>query len=155
MPYSGNPVANPADDVRLRIGDTDAVNPRFTDGEIEFVLSEAGGDPLTAAVLAVEFMLAKMAPLFDESVGSVSREVTGQRDGYQALLDNLRRRLACHASPYAGGISRSDKLDQAVDRDRVPPQFTERMFAARGTTQVSSVSERTYTETVAGILPEP
>lgn len=122
--YSGNPNASLLDRVRFSLGDTQAKSPQFTDGEIMALLEDAGQDPLSAALLACDALVAKYAGACDESVGSVSMAYSQKAAGYRALADTLRSRLARRALPYAGGISWSDKRRQQMDRDRVQPQFS-------------------------------
>ena len=122
--YSGNPNNSPLDRVRFTLGDTQAATPHFTDGEILALLDDAGEDPLSAALLACDALVARYAGACDESVGSVSMAYSQKAAGYRALADTLRSRLARRALPYAGGISWTDKRRQQMDRDRIQPQFS-------------------------------
>lgn len=121
--YSGDPTTSPVDEVRFLVGDTDPNAWLMTDGEVAYTLRQAGGDPHAAAIRACEGILAKLARCRDETVGSVSISFSQDVAGYQARLATLRRALVAGAVPYAGGISRSDKLAQRCDGDRVKPSF--------------------------------
>jgi hypothetical protein len=47
-------------------------------------------------------------------------------------MNDLRTRIAIEdATPYAGGISKSDKQAQAANTDRVRPKFTKNMMEDR------------------------
>lgn len=129
--YSGSPNSSPLDRVRFSLGDTNAKTAQFTDGEILALLEDAGEDPLAAALLACDALVAKYAGACDESVGSVSMAYSQKAAGYRALADTLRARLAKRAVPYAGGISYADKRRQQMDRDRVQPQFSVEDFNKR------------------------
>lgn len=122
--YSGNPNKSLLDKVRFSLGDTNAKTANFTDGEILALLDDAGDNPVAAALLACDALVAKYAGACDESVGSVSMAYSQKADGYRRLADTLRARLAKGAIPYAGGISRADKRRQQMDGDRVQPQFS-------------------------------
>lgn len=126
--YSGNPGNSLQDQVRFLIGDTDPRRPLLYDGEIIWLLTDAGMAPLSAAIRGVETIIAKLARSRDESVGSVSIRFSQELAGYEKLMQTLTRRLAKKGIPYAGGISRSDKLAQVADSDRVPPSFIRNLF---------------------------
>lgn len=55
-------------------------------------------------------------------------EAASIADDYRSLSAYLRQRAAAGASPYAGGISASDKRAVEQDTDRVRPAFARRLF---------------------------
>ncbi len=124
--YSGNPGANAKDSVRFLIGDTDS-NTRqqlLQDEEIAWLLSQYNDDPTQAAIRACEGIIAKLARLCNETVGSVSLSLSQKTDGYRKLLADLRTRSSMeNMTPYAGGISKSDKRTRVQNTDRVKPDF--------------------------------
>lgn len=127
--YSGNPKANKKDELRFLIGDTDGDDPILLDGEILFLLGQYNNSPINAAIRACEMIMAKFARMVDETVGQVSISFSQRMKTYETLRSTLQMRLATEdATPYAGGISRSDKLTQDQDADRVRPDFTKHMM---------------------------
>lgn len=126
--YTYNPgITNDSDRVRFLIGDTNADTPLFDDGEIAFLVSEAG-DVYTAAALAADQLAARYARDVNRAVagdGGV-RVDAGQRfDHYTTLARQLRERAARSFGPvpFAGGISIGDKDARVGDTDRVLPAF--------------------------------
>lgn len=127
--YSGNPGYSAKDQVRFLIGDTDKKNPLLEDGEIEWVLSQYQNTPINAAIRCCETVISKFSRLADETVGRVSISYSQKAKGYFATLNMLRSRLAMEdAAPFAGGISKSQKLTNDMNTDRVVPDFKKHMF---------------------------
>lgn len=127
--YSGNPLANAKDAVRFTIGDTDSTEPLLLDGEIEFLLVQYQDVVLNASIRACEMIMAKFARLVNERVGSVSVDWKDRMAAYKAMRDDLTRRLALtDAIPFCGGISRTQKITEVQNTDRVKPDFTKHMM---------------------------
>lgn len=127
--YTFNPDASTRDAVRLLIGDTDECDALLQDKEIDYFLEQYNNAPINAAIRACETIISKLARRPDEKVGNVSISYSQQAKGYRDLLMDLKIRLASEdATPYAGGISRADKLAQRANGDRVPPKFTKNMM---------------------------
>lgn len=123
--YGGDPTKSAKDETRFLCGDTDSQDPLLQDGEITYLLAKYNNSPLNAAIRACEAIMSKFARLADETVGSVHISYSQKRKGYEQMRLDLQRRLAMEdASPYAGGISRSDKTTQEENTDRVKPDFT-------------------------------
>ena len=111
--------------VRLLIGDTDTQAPiqqRLEDEEIDDLLTISGGYRASAAAAAMA-LAAKFARLAtSKSMGQAS--LAWRR--YEQLTDlanDLRAGLSLAAVPFAGGISQSVKDTNALDTDRVKPNF--------------------------------
>ncbi len=126
--YSGNPGHSSRDQVRFLIGDTNSRDQLLLDGEIDWLLSLYNGSPLLAAIRGCETIMSKFARMADETVGPVSIQFSQKYKNYQVMIDQLRRRSATEdMTPYAGGISISDKHTEEQNTDRVKPDFTKHM----------------------------
>lgn len=126
--YSGDPSNSTRDELRFLIQDTDQTDFAFQDGELDYFLLGSGDNPFSAAIRAIETLIAKYSKLVDEKVGQVSKSYSQLVDHYKALLATLQRRVAIDdALPFAGGISESQKDVQEDDHDRVDPFFTRDM----------------------------
>jgi hypothetical protein len=127
--YSFNPGYSAKDQVRFLIGDTDSSEQLLQDGEIQWLLDQYQGHTMTAAIRACETIMSKFARLADEKVGQVSIQFSQKAKSYQVMLNQLRNRLAIEdMTPFAGGISRSDKITEDQNSDRVRPDFTKHMM---------------------------
>lgn len=127
--YSGNPGANAKDQTRFLIGDTDPEDPQLQDGEITWLLSQYNNTPLNAAIRACETIASKYARQVDESVGQVKIFFSQRLKAYNQTKAMLIQRLATEDSqPFAGGISISQKQTEAMNSDRVRPDFTKHMM---------------------------
>lgn len=127
--YSFNPGSTPKDQVRFLIGDTDSTDPLLQDEEIVWVLSKYNNSPINAAIRCCESVVGKFSRLANETVGQVRIEFKQKAEGYMKLLTMLKTRLATEdATPYAGGISISDKITVNQNTDRVKPDFKKHMM---------------------------
>lgn len=123
--YGGDPLNSPADRVRWRVGDTDGAAPLLSDGEVSYVLFEAGDDPDAAALMAARALYARFAALVNQTVGAVSISYGDRMKNMGEVIAMLRDQVALgDAIPYAGGISRADVAANESNPDRVPPRFT-------------------------------
>ena len=127
--YSGDPSNSAKDTVRFLIGDTDNRDPLLQDAEITYFLSQHNNAPVNAAIRCCETIMAKFARLCDESVGQVHLSLSQKYKSFREMRDQLQQRLATgDATPYAGGISVSDKETQTQNKDRVEPTFRKHMM---------------------------
>lgn len=115
--------------VRRLIGDTDSTDPLLYDQEIGLYLT--GGEyeqtsDLLAAARCADDIAGKMTRRVSISAGGTSVSLDQQRTQFVALAKDLRRRAALSVSPFAGGISRDDKISREGDTDRTEPAFTRR-----------------------------
>lgn len=123
--YSGNPAASTLDKVRFLIGDTDSVDPQFSNEEINAILADNGDEPYATAIVLIEGLIARFSRYITKSVGDLSISYGDRVSQYQSLLAGLRRRATLQlCKPYAGGISIADKNVDEADDDRVSPYFT-------------------------------
>ena len=128
--YSGNPKLSAKDQVRFQIGDTNPEDPLLTDEEIEYLLSLYNNTPMNTSIRCCETLVSKFSRLADEAVGQVKISYSQIADTYlKKTIPMLRARLAMEDSQfYAGGISQNDKHTQAMDFDRVKPDFSKHMM---------------------------
>jgi len=132
--YSGNPAASTLDKVRWLIGDTDTSDQQLSDEEINAALVVSGDDPYTAAISCVEALIAKYSRKVTKSMGDLSINYGDIVANYRSLLGDIRRRATLQlCTPYAGGISISDKQTDEADSDRVQPSFYKGMHDMDGT----------------------
>jgi len=125
MPFTYvGPHTGPKDEVRFLLGDTNEAYPYLSDEEIAWLLSQAGGNALQAAVLGCDRVLIALAGLVDESVGEISISFSQQAAAFERVYARLQRRADMRGcGPIVGGISRTAKIAQNRDGDRVAPLF--------------------------------
>lgn len=132
MPYTDDPANVLSDAVRFYVNDTDVSNPALTDNEVLYLLAEEGDDALRAAARAAEVLAAKASSEADtKQVGPLKLSYTYKARRYGELASVLWRRANTSATSggvYAGGISRTDKADKALDTDRTIPAFEKDMM---------------------------
>lgn len=134
MPYTDDPKNIPADQVRLLLGDTDVAHERLSDAAIDFLLFDQNDNTTRAAARGAEFLAAKYATLPSEKkVGPLMLMYGTRAITVSAQYAEIAQMLWAQASqegviPWAGGISRTDKLDRASDTDRIRPTFARRMM---------------------------
>jgi hypothetical protein len=135
--YSGNPQSNDKDKVRFLVGDTDANSPLLQNEEIDYLISSES-NIIMAAVAGCLAIAAHFSRLTDESVGDVSKSYGQRAEHYRDLAKSLRQRNAeMSVCPYAGGISVSEKQNNAADTDRVSPSFTRELHDDPSVTEVT------------------
>lgn len=142
MPYTDNPETNPADRVRFLVQDTKEPY-KITDAEILYLLSEQGDSAQRAAARGAEVLAAFYAGGAEEKqVGPLRLKFTELSRRYTVLARSLWARASrASATPYAGGISRADKITRAQDLDRVRPIFYRKMQAYPNTGAPQTGSE--------------
>lgn len=116
MAYGGNPATDPADAIRLAIGDT-STSPVLTDDEIDYYYSTYGS-VLLAASQAAGDLAARYAPRVSKSVGSRSIQNDQLFQHYSALSEKLLDR---HRSQIAGSIIVPTTI--GVIRDSIAENF--------------------------------
>lgn len=139
MPFTGDPVNNALDRIRLITGDTDPVYEFLDDATYQYLLDKNNNNEKQAALEAAKYILANIARYTRERTGDI--EVYGNeffknyRDYLLELVNNPNFSNIL-ARPYAGGISKKDMLANDENLDNVRPEFY------RG----YSVGEHTYEE---------
>lgn len=110
--------------VRRLIGDTLEADQQMQDQEILWQITQYG-NIYSAASACARSLAAQFARLVDTIQGEL-RTLYGQKaKNYLAIAATLEAqgKGRSGALAYAGGISQTDKSNQVVDTDRVPPQF--------------------------------
>jgi hypothetical protein len=121
--YTNNPANVTLDALRFAIGDTDTSDKQLTDEELNYLLTEHT-TTLSAAVAAVQSLIAKYSRFVSKSVGDLQISYGQRITNYEILLRTLRQRTALTlAPPFAGGISIADKKSTEDDTDRTVPHF--------------------------------
>lgn len=150
MPYTDNPSGNPLDAVRFLVGDTGTTS-ELTDPEIAFLLEQEDSNTYRAAARAAETLGARYSKSVDKQVGNLRLSSSQKADAYRKLALSLWEQATrgtfipgSLVAPWAGGISRNDKINRARNPDRVRPSFARRMMrypfgdaAASGESDVS------------------
>jgi hypothetical protein len=128
MPYTGNPSTDTSDAVRLLIGDmsTSTGTEIFADNEIEYFVAARPNVYLAASEALMSILGSTRADQFrtiqSKKVGDLSLQYTAGSAGGSYLtirekIKQLRMQGVRKVSPYAGGISQSDKETAESDTD--------------------------------------
>jgi hypothetical protein len=114
----------PKDQVRLLIGDVLENHPQIQDEEISFLLTVRATIYGAAAECCLA-LAAKFSRSVDVQAGTSKFAYSQLAKAYttKAAYFNAKAAAGGSALPYAGGISISDKQQQELNTDRVPPQF--------------------------------
>ena len=117
--YSGNPATDDKDAVRHLIRDTDMDNPLLQDEEILWELSQTSNLYYAAAECARAVSIKhigsgnrKRVGDLEISYGSISKE-------FSTVAADLRQQGDIGATPFAGGLTISDRLRVDLDNNRV------------------------------------
>ena len=135
--YSGDPASNARDAIRFLTGDTDTNDQLINDEEIAWTNNQdTGSDTATTALYEVAYRVmiaiaSKFSRLADQSVGDLKvdmfQKATNARE-QAALLKQQALREGNTPTPYAGGISVSDKEIDEENSDIVQPYFSRGQF---------------------------
>lgn len=141
MPYGDDPANDPADELRLLVGDT-GTTPLLSDNEVAYFLAQ-GGAPLAGAVRAANALASRFAQLVDSSVGDVRKSYSQRAKQYRELAADLTARDAegydAAPIPWAGGLYRDDPA--YADPALVPLYFREGMDSLPGTTGTTTAPD--------------
>ena len=131
--YAGDPAASALAAIRFLTGDTDTNDQLINDEEIAWTNNQVtGSDTATTALYEVSYRVmvaiaSKFSRLADQSVGDLKvdmfQKATNARE-QAALLKQQALREGNTPTPYAGGISVSDKEIDEDDSDVVQPYFS-------------------------------
>ena len=131
--YGGNPAASALAAIRFLTGDTDTNDQLINDEEIAWTNNQVtGSDTATTALYEVSYRVmiaiaSKFSRLADQSVGDLKvdmfQKATNARE-QAALLKQQALREGNTPTPYAGGISVSDKEIDEENSDIVQPYFS-------------------------------
>ena len=111
--YSGDPASSDLDTVRYLVQDTNVRDQLAMNEDIAYELSQSGNVLVTAVAIS-ETILADMVRRDREAKTT---------EAYRIVVNRLRRRVAAGTSGYAGGTSKSKKVVQEDDSDRVLAVF--------------------------------
>lgn len=119
--YTGDPINNPLDRVRIYCTDTDNDEILIEDSILEFFLAESNGDEKQAAIKALGYLLFQIAKMGDEKVGGVYLKNSERTKNLRLLLDDLKGGLLKPSIPmaYGGGISVADTWSRRHDWDSI------------------------------------
>ncbi len=119
---------------RFLVGDTDTDDQLVNNEEVNWALSQF--PVYTAAAELADAIAAKFARKVDKSVGDLKISFSRQAEQYAKKAAMLRKRSSViGVTPYAGGISISDKDTVRANDDRIDPSFR------RGMTDHDSISD--------------
>lgn len=119
---------------RLLIFDTNSTAVLFEDEELNQYLDMAA-NPFGAAGLAARTMQARNSGRASKTVGKLKIDLSDIAKAWGTLADQLDVKGKTKGSPqlFAGGLSKSGKLTQEQDSDRVEPAFVRDQFRFPGT----------------------
>lgn len=109
------------DRLRLAIGDTDSNIPEFQDETLDVFLAEKSF--YQAMISCFDILIAKYSRYASEKVGPVSVDYSSIVGNYIKMKKEAQKEIVYSASPFAGGISLSDKATEQNDSDVVQPVF--------------------------------
>jgi len=126
--YGGDPDANARDAIRFLCGDTDTNDQLLNDDEIAWLNKEVTGSTTAttglygAAYRACLTIASKFSREADKSVGDLSISMAQKAHAYRDQANVLKSLAMAEGgvpTPYAGGISLSDKEIDQDDSDIV------------------------------------
>jgi hypothetical protein len=138
--YSEDPMTSTKDAVRFEIQDTNPAAQLLSDAEISYALTVEGVNSpensnqyevLEAAAHCMEALARRFAALADRQSGTLKIGSTKRAEQYAERAAELRLRAQELHAPYAGGISRSEKVAQAQNPNREGSMFRLRQFQGR------------------------
>jgi hypothetical protein len=145
--YSGDPQSSVRDAVRFEVQDTNPKSHLLENEEIEYAIAEEAPSltPTTAEVLsAAARCMEALARLFrmqaDTEVGSLKTDYVKQAAGYDEQAVKLRVKAQGLQSPWAGGLSESQREQWRSEPNLIQPAFRMELFG------------NPYTRPNAGIL---
>lgn len=129
MPYTGDPINNPVDRVRLATGDSHADIEFLSDVDYQYFLQKNNNNESVAALEAARAILGRLTRLTRERAGDV--EVYGAEffKNYEKFLLGMVSNPAASLANldgkaiYAGGISKSDMRRNDANCDNVAPRI--------------------------------
>jgi len=127
MPFSYDPaIVTTIDEVRLKIGDTNPLDPQLMDEEITMLLTEAGESSRAAAVAAIDILIARYARHVDKWVGDLKILASQRFEQYTKLRGTLITgggSPAMSGVPNAGGVYIAETLSARANTALVQGAF--------------------------------
>ena len=136
--YSGDPDSSALDAIRFLVGDTDTNDQLLANEEISWVNSQVSGsttstDSLyTVAHRCMIMIAAKFSRLPDQAVGAMRVDMFQKAENARLQAKELKVLAQSEGgtpTPYAGGITWSDRELDADNSDIVEPYFKRGQFA--------------------------
>ena len=135
--YSGAPDSSALDGIRFLIGDTDTNDQLLSNEEITWVNSQVTGSTTSTASLyessyrCMISIASKFSRLADQSVGELSVSMSQKAEGARTQAKELKALSSKEGgvpTPYAGGITKSDKDIDRENSDLVQPWIKSGQF---------------------------
>lgn len=126
--------------VRMRVMDTSSGSYKLEDEEIDSLLTVYGSNKYLAAAAAADQIGASYAVRTDKTIGKLSIRGGSLSQQYFNLGKRLRYEAQLQATPFAGGISQTQKDSEIQDTDRVKPAFEVEQFDNPGSLEDSSTA---------------
>ena len=104
MSWSYDPTAlstSPKDQIRLKIGDTNASDPLIEDEEILYYLTESQGDITRAAYQSVCVIITRICNIPDYTLGPYSESNTNRLKAFRSVKNELANSLYSYNSPIS------------------------------------------------------
>lgn len=111
----------PKDQIRFLVQDVTESKALFQDEEIDWALTQDANVFLTAANLC-DILVGRGRGIKFKKISDFSMAFSP--DYYEKLAGSLRARGMFHQLPYAGGISKDDKLIQELQTNWNPPAIS-------------------------------
>lgn len=136
--YSGDPDSSALDGIRFLIGDTDTNDQLLANEEISWMNAQVSGsststDSLyTVAYRCMITIASKFSRLADQAVGDMRVSMSQKARGAREQAKELKRLAESEGgtpTPYAGGITWTDRELDADNSDIVQPYFKRGQFA--------------------------
>jgi|TARA_R100000655_G_scaffold1922_3_gene7232 hypothetical protein len=136
--YSGDPDSSALDAIRFLIGDTDTNDQLLANEEITWTNSQVTGsttstDALyTVAYRCMVTIASKFSRLADQSIGDMKVDMSQKAEGARLQAKELKALAQSEGgtpTPYAGGITVTDKDIDRENSDLVQPSFSQGQFA--------------------------
>ena len=116
MVYGGNPATDTTDAVRLLIHDTSAT-PLLTDIEVDWFITQHSNVWFAAAAAATSISATYTDAIIEQRVGDLEWKKDSGSGQYLKLAELRATGVRIGVTPYAGGISISDKDANLSDSD--------------------------------------
>lgn len=130
--YSGNPKTSPGDEIRFLIGDTVPDDPLLQDEEIGYAYLEES-NVIEAAISCALAIAAKFSRQADRDNGKLKVSLSQRAKAYHDLADKLRLKMGVLATPYAGGLTISEKQTLGQNTDATQSAFSRGQMNNKGT----------------------
>ena len=120
MSYTGNPASNPIDRIRLNVGDIWADMEWLHDEDYQYFLDKNNGNENRATMDAARALLFALTRFTRERTGDIEVFGGDMFNNYFKALELILKdpNISISAAvPYAGGISKKDMLDNALNID--------------------------------------